>query len=170
MFSTHLKNISQIRSLPQIGVKKNIWNHQLEKQLLNWSQLAWHPSNHRFKTLAEGVGARPQQRWQRTRMRTCKKQWWLQATSHAWKIRKKVCKKKLNKITTTLPVYIKCILTIIWNSKQTHQRLFHHVGHNDHKIANSCLNSPTSIEKLPWKAWCFMGHMVMLKEEMKKYS
>ena len=29
--STHLKNISQIRSFPQVGVKiKNIWNHHLE--------------------------------------------------------------------------------------------------------------------------------------------
>ena len=29
--STHLKNISQIGNLPQIGVKiKNIWNHQLD--------------------------------------------------------------------------------------------------------------------------------------------
>ncbi len=28
--STHLKNISQIGSFPQVGVKiKNIWNHQL---------------------------------------------------------------------------------------------------------------------------------------------
>ena len=30
--STHLKNISQIGNLPQIGVKtKNIWNHHLAK-------------------------------------------------------------------------------------------------------------------------------------------
>ena len=30
MFSTHLKNISQIGNLPQVGVNiKNIWNHQL---------------------------------------------------------------------------------------------------------------------------------------------
>ena len=30
--STHLKNISQIGNLPQIGMKmKNIWNHQQEK-------------------------------------------------------------------------------------------------------------------------------------------
>ena len=29
LVSTHLKNISQIRNLPQIGVKiKNLWNHQ----------------------------------------------------------------------------------------------------------------------------------------------
>ena len=33
--STHLKNISQIRNFPQIGVKiKNIWNHHLEVELL----------------------------------------------------------------------------------------------------------------------------------------
>ena len=32
--STHLKNISQIGNLPQIGVKiKNIWNHHLDKPL-----------------------------------------------------------------------------------------------------------------------------------------
>ena len=31
--STHLKNISQIRSFPQVGVKiKNIWNHHLAKR------------------------------------------------------------------------------------------------------------------------------------------
>ncbi len=30
MVSTHLKNISQIGSFPQVGVKtKNIWNHHL---------------------------------------------------------------------------------------------------------------------------------------------
>ena len=29
MVSTHLKNISQIGNLPQVGVKKNIWNHHL---------------------------------------------------------------------------------------------------------------------------------------------
>ncbi len=29
--STHLKNISQIESFPQVGVKiKNIWNHHLD--------------------------------------------------------------------------------------------------------------------------------------------
>ncbi len=34
--STHLKNISQIGNLPQIGVKiKNIWNHHLEKGWIN---------------------------------------------------------------------------------------------------------------------------------------
>ena len=29
LVSTHLKNISQIGSFPQVGVKKNIWNHHL---------------------------------------------------------------------------------------------------------------------------------------------
>ena len=34
--STHLKNISQIGSFPQVGMKiKNIWNHHLEKQREN---------------------------------------------------------------------------------------------------------------------------------------
>ena len=35
--STHLKNISQIGNLPQIGLntKKNIWNHHLENLWLN---------------------------------------------------------------------------------------------------------------------------------------
>ena len=32
--STHLKNISQIGNLPQIGMKiKNIWNHHLDFKL-----------------------------------------------------------------------------------------------------------------------------------------
>ena len=32
--STHLKNISQIGSFPQVGVKiKNIWNHHLENNV-----------------------------------------------------------------------------------------------------------------------------------------
>ena len=34
MVSTHLKNISQIGNLPQIGVKiKNLWNHHLESEI-----------------------------------------------------------------------------------------------------------------------------------------
>ena len=48
MVSTHLKNISQIGNLPQIGVKtKNIWNHHLEenreKKSLNAYSFAAHP-------------------------------------------------------------------------------------------------------------------------------
>ena len=32
--STHLKNISQIGSFPQVGVKmKNIWNHHLDNDM-----------------------------------------------------------------------------------------------------------------------------------------
>ena len=48
MVSTHLKNISQIGSFPQVEVKiKNIWNHHLEKccvdgfddfEYRNWTQ------------------------------------------------------------------------------------------------------------------------------------
>ena len=45
MVSTHLKNISQIGNLPQVGVKiKNIWNHHLEYQIIifqtywNWKK------------------------------------------------------------------------------------------------------------------------------------
>ena len=35
--STHLKNISQIGNLPQIGVKiKNVWNHHLENHKLQF--------------------------------------------------------------------------------------------------------------------------------------
>ena len=47
MVSTHLKNISQNGSLPQIGVKiKNHWNHhlgffQLQEKLLNFSPHNW---------------------------------------------------------------------------------------------------------------------------------
>ena len=51
MVSTHLKNISQIGSFPQVGVKiKDIWNHHLASQmtwdyrLLNvffWPQKVW---------------------------------------------------------------------------------------------------------------------------------
>ena len=33
-FSTHLKNISQIGSFPQVGVKKNWWNHHLVNYML----------------------------------------------------------------------------------------------------------------------------------------
>ena len=36
--STHLKNISQIGSFPQVGMKiENIWNHQLVKFSSFWS-------------------------------------------------------------------------------------------------------------------------------------
>ena len=36
MVSTHLKNISQIGSFPQVGVKiENIWNHHLVRLLMN---------------------------------------------------------------------------------------------------------------------------------------
>ena len=41
MVSTHLKNISQTGSFPQVGVKiKNIWNHYLD--------LNWHPPKMRW--------------------------------------------------------------------------------------------------------------------------
>ena len=40
MVSTHLKNISQIGNLPQIGVKiKNTWNHHLVKNLSKFGDL-----------------------------------------------------------------------------------------------------------------------------------
>ena len=34
MVSTPLKNISQIGSVPQVGVKQNIWNHLLENMTI----------------------------------------------------------------------------------------------------------------------------------------
>ena len=43
--STHLKNISQIGNLPQIGMKmKNIWNHHLEKVQL-CKDIPWFQAN-----------------------------------------------------------------------------------------------------------------------------
>ena len=46
--STHLKNISQIGNLPQIGVKiKNIWNHQLDGYSVRGTQILEKlPQNH----------------------------------------------------------------------------------------------------------------------------
>ena len=48
MVSTHLKNISQIGNLPQIGVKiKNIWNHQLDGYSVRGTQILEKlPQNH----------------------------------------------------------------------------------------------------------------------------
>ena len=54
MVSTHLKNISQIWSFPQVGVKmKNIWNHHPDNLLYNatnqyvpWSQVALKGNGH----------------------------------------------------------------------------------------------------------------------------
>ena len=46
--STHLKNMSQIGNLPQVGVKiKNIWNHHLamyEKSGIWLPPVFWHPA------------------------------------------------------------------------------------------------------------------------------
>ena len=54
--STHLKNISQIGSLPQIGVKiKNVWNHHLVSVIsktASWS-FFWRGGSSIFKPSAE---------------------------------------------------------------------------------------------------------------------
>ena len=43
MVSTHLKNISQIGSFPQVGVKiKNVWNHHLVLSLLDSKEYQEH--------------------------------------------------------------------------------------------------------------------------------
>ena len=49
--STHLKNISQIGNLPQVGVKiKNIWNHHLDKG-------SSHPGTHKSSTILDHLKA-----------------------------------------------------------------------------------------------------------------
>ena len=55
MVSTHLKNISQIGNLPQIGMKtKNIWNHHLVHLAPLFPAISHFKSRHHIH-LAQGV-------------------------------------------------------------------------------------------------------------------
>ena len=52
MVSTHLKNVSQIGNLPQIGVKiKNIWNHHLVNGLASLTLLTVYRERERMKMI-----------------------------------------------------------------------------------------------------------------------